>query len=406
MPWLIREDVAHEMQRRISTARPPAGAETKFTEAVEAARNDKGPRSLSVAGNVAEIRVEGVLTKAPDFWLWFLGYANTSYLDVQAALAQADTDPAIERIELFFDSPGGNVDGLFDVLAALEATKKPLTARVEQACSAAYAMAAQASRIEATNAASVVGSIGVVASYRLQSDVVTITSTEAPNKRPDLSTKEGQAVVRKHLDDIHELFADAIARGRGTTVERVNAEFGRGAVFLAAEAKSLGMIDSVRGQSPTLALVTPPRAEPSSNSSADGGGATSTSTRKKMDEKELKAQHPELFKAVFDKGGEAALKEERDRVNAHLTMGEKSGAMDIALKAVRSGEGLTQTLIAEYMTATRNKTEREGYAAATQAADQVAQGAQPNLPSTSKSPADALGALLDDDGNLREVSHG
>lgn len=405
MTWLIREDVAQEMQRRISATRPPVDADAKFRAMVEAARTENGPRNLSIAGNVAEIRIDGILTKRPDFWLWLLGYANTTYVDVQAALAQADADPDIDRIELFFDSPGGSVDGLFDTLAALQATKKTLTARVEQACSAAYAMAAQASRIEAMNAASVVGSIGVVASFRIDPSVVTITSTEAPKKRPDLTTKEGQAVVRAHLDAIHELFVEAIAQGRGTTVKRVNSDFGRGAVFLAAEAKRLGMIDSVRGQSPTLALVTPPRAEPQSNSSADGGGATST-TRKNMDEKELQAQHPELYQAVFEKGRESALHEERDRVNAHLTMGEKSGAMDIALKAIRSGEALTQTLIAEYMTATRNKAERDGYAAATQAADKAAQGAEPHLPATRKSAVDAVASLLDDNGNLREVSHG
>jgi len=50
-----------------------------------------------------------------------------------------------------------------------------------------------------------------------------------------------------------------------------------------------------------------------------------------------------------------SLAPERDRVGAHLEFGEKSGDMKTALEAIASGEGMTMTLQAKYMTAGMNR---------------------------------------------------
>ena len=51
------------------------------------------PAGMSVAGNTAEIRVEGVLTKRPDFWAkYFLG-GNTTYSSIRHALGIAASSP-------------------------------------------------------------------------------------------------------------------------------------------------------------------------------------------------------------------------------------------------------------------------------------------------------------------------
>lgn len=70
-----------------------------------------------------------------------------------------------------------------------------------------------------------------------------------------------------------------------------------------------------------------------------------------MDLKTLRAQHPELCEALVAEG----VNTERDRVIGHVTLGEQSGAMDVALKAIKSGDGLTFTLQAEYMSAAMNR---------------------------------------------------
>lgn len=347
--WLLREDRAKALaEARRAGLEPTAEQRREFATAIVAARESGRPRPLTIAGDVAEIRIEGVLTKDPDIFAMWFGGGNTAYTDIAASLAVADSDPQVKRCVLNIDSPGGHVDGLFDALAALESFGKPLTAKASEACSAAFAIACMAKTIEAANTAAMFGSIGVAMDFTFWSDMerISVTSTEAPDKRPDPRTPEGFKVVQKHLDDIHALYVDPIARGRKTTVKDVNANYGRGAVVLAAEAKERGMIDSVA--QPVLRSVSDPKKRTSSESGS--------STRKtSMTEQELQDQHPKLYSAIVAIGKAQGTAEERDRATAHLTAGEQSGDMKTAIEAVNSGAVMTQTLMAKYMMAGINR---------------------------------------------------
>lgn len=333
--WLLTPDARDFVERAYERGVGEATAEQRSAFAAEAAevsaRGDEGPRNLKIAGNTAEIRVEGALTRKFDLFLWWFGMEQTTYDSITAALAIAEANPDVSDIVLFIDSPGGEVAGMFETMEAIEAAQKPVTVRASLAASAAYGLASMADSIVATGPSATFGSVGVVASYLLQDDVVDITSTEAPDKRPDLSTKEGQAVVRKHLDDIHALFAQNIARGRGTTEAKVNKNFGRGAVMLADEALKRGLIDSLPQ---TQAAATTTRA----------GAQQPKETRMTLDE--LRAQHPTLVAEV-----EAA---ERRRCLDHLQLGEAAGIPDKALEAIKSGETVA-SMQATYLAANMNK---------------------------------------------------
>lgn len=254
---------------------------------------------------------------------------------------------------LKISSPGGTVAGLFDTLAVLEAFEKPVTVRASLAASAAYSIAAVGGRIEATNLAAEFGSIGVAVTYLHLEELIDITSTEAPNKRPDPSTDEGKAVIREHLDAVHDLFVDAIARGRSKvlseklTIDTVNETFGRGAVVLAADARKRKMIDKMptRPSGARAEEQIPPVAAGAPEETATGGAPTQET--KPMDLKTLKAQHPDVFEAARAEG----VTTERDRVVGHLTMGEASGDMKTAVAAITAGEAMTATLQAKYMSA-------------------------------------------------------
>jgi ClpP class serine protease len=247
---LLKHEVFTELRAAITAGlRPTADQQAQFTTALGRGQGGaEAPENYSVAGDTAQIDVRGVLGPRPSFLLWLLGYEQTTYGDIQRSLSAAALDANVKRVVMVVDSPGGQVDGLFDTLAALESFGKPVTVMAACACSAAYAIAAAAGPITATNAAAEFGSIGVAASVAIDDETVDITSTEAPNKRPDVTTEEGQAVIREHLDAIHELFADAIAAGRGTSVARVNAEFGRGSTLLAGAALQRGMVDGIAGR--------------------------------------------------------------------------------------------------------------------------------------------------------------
>lgn len=83
-----------------------------------------------------------------------------------------------------------------------------------------------------------------------------------------------------------------------------------------------------------------------------GGGDPSPSTNsKKGDEimtiSDLKAQHPGLFAEAVAVG----VTQERERVSAHLTMGEASGDMALAVASINDGAEMSATVNAKYMAA-------------------------------------------------------
>lgn len=291
---------------------------------------------LSVEGNTAVIPIEGVLTNKRNLFAAWFGGGNTMYRDIIGSIAEANADKRVKQIVLAVGtSPGGNVNGMFQAMDAIRDSAKPIVAHVDnQATSATYGLVSQASEVIAGHRSTQFGSVGVSVDAFVHEDKVSITSTEAPKKRPDLKTDEGKAVIRKELDDVHGLFAASIANGRGITADKVNKNFGQGAIVLADEALKNGMIDSI-----------------GTTDQQNKQTAASGWKGKSMDVKTLMLEHPDIYAAVVQIG----VDEERDRVTAHLTMGSKSGAMDEAIKAIENGAGMTMSLQAKYMSAAMDK---------------------------------------------------
>jgi ClpP class serine protease len=217
---------------------------------------------LSISSGVATISIEGMLSKAgPDLLDELLGLGGTSYGDVEKALAEAMGDPAVQSIRLAIDSPGGEVFGVDEARGAIAraAKTKPVTAvNTGNIASAAYWLASAADRIVSTSPVNLTGSIGVVAVAIDRSDrdrrfgVVTVVSRNAPDKRPDLGTEAGRAVIQDQVDALERAFIERIAEGRGVSAETVRMTFGRGRMLIAVDpdgskssALSVGMIDEV-----------------------------------------------------------------------------------------------------------------------------------------------------------------
>jgi len=372
--WLIEESVVRQMQEaRKLGAKPTAEQAAAFQERQQVElRDGELPRNMRLAGSTAEIRVQGVLTKTPDIFAYFFGGGNTTYRSIITGLAIAKSDPTVKSVVLYVDSPGGTVDGLFEVLAAIEDFRgtKALSVKAENAMSAAYGISAVAGKIEATNAGASFGSVGVATAYWVFDDYIQITNTDSPDKRPNVKTEEGKEVVRRELDAIHELFIDAIARGRGnsTTAKDVREDYGRGATLLAGEAKKRGMIDSIA--KPGLRAVG--ATQQPVGAQAEEQGET------QMDLRTLKASHPELYEQVRTDARAEGVTAERDRVIAHLTLGEPIGkdGLDIAHAAIREGEGMTMTFMARYQASAMNKSDRNARQADSDAAGQAVDGAR------------------------------
>lgn len=327
--WLLESNI----KRAIEAAEAQG-----FTPSADQLAQVDTSRVMAVAGGKAQIDVRGVLTKTPSIMARIFGGGNTTYTDIEAALRAADADDSISEIIMAVDSPGGSVDGLFELIAAMQAVKTPIRAEATKAASAAYAIASQADTIEATGPAAQFGSIGVVVDAYVAENRVSITSSKAPKKRPDVTTDEGVAMVREELDALHDLFVGAIAEGRGVSADKINAEYGEGGVLLADAALKRGMIDSIITNKPATA-------------NKNGGNQQEA---RSMDLQTLKAQHPDVYAAAAQEGRD----QERDRVSAFLVAGELSGDMKTATTAIKDGSEMTMTLQTQFMMATANKSDR------------------------------------------------
>lgn len=423
MLWLAKQEHAMRYARAQRDGMEPSPVQLeRFMMARSRGRSrglsrDNGPMCLTIAGDVAQITVDGLLTPQPDWLAWYL-YGNTAYSDIREALAEASMNDDVKRVQWMFSSPGGMVDGFFDLLPAIETFQKPAEVLASMACSAAFGLAAMAGKITATSPGSEFGSVGVVRTYfadgpaasELQIDV---TSTAAPNKRPDVTTPEGLAVVRQELDVQHDLLADAIARGRTragrkTSKAQVNSDFGLGGSVYAEDAAAKGMIDRAPPRKPrgatssasadlhetetppvppalaateTNAPEIPPVAAPQP---APVAGAP-TKVKSKMNKKELQEQHPEVYASIVAEGRAAGVTEgtnaERDRCVAHLTMGEASGDMKTAITAVTDGSGMTATMSAKYQAASMNRADQRTRQGESDEAEAATRGAKPPAPS-------------------------
>ena len=362
--WLLEQSMLKQIEAAAGFI-PTADDVARF----DARMGGDGPRGLSIVGNVADISIVGVLTKRLSLMAMLFGGGNTTYTDIIANLDRAVADPAVTQINLLIESPGGSADGLFNTIAAIQAAraKKPVVAYVDGlAASAAYIIAAQAERITLSDQGARVGSIGVVASVGVNPSTVELTSTDAPGKRPNVQTAEGRAMIIGELDALHTLFAESIATGRGVTVKKVNEKFGRGGMLLAGEALKRGMVDAV------------------------SGNKTNSQTEiKAMDLATLKAEHPVLFASITKLGADA----ERDRVTAHLIMGEASGDMKTAVTACRDGSEMTATIKATYDAAAMNRKDAAARAADDAATAKALADAATAAPVTST--ADAVADLVE-----------
>lgn len=347
--WLLEQSASDLLDQALASNWQPTEAQVALIEARNSAlASGDTSRFLRASGKTAEIHVTGALTKHPDVWAMIFGGGGTSYAEIIAAVRAAENDPNVEGILFHVDSPGGHTSGLFEALAEIQAAKKPMRVLASQANSAAYALAAAAGPIEATSPGASFGSIGIIAAFRPTTNLITMRSSDAPLKNPDPSTDEGKREIQAYMDGLHSLFVEAIAQGRGVKPEAISRDFGRGASFLAGQAKQRGMIDSIR--TPQLKVV----------HNKTTASALDASEKTTMDLRTLKSQHPDLYEAVLQEG----VTQERDRVSGHLEMAKSLNApQSVAVEAILAGTRVDHPVtLAKYYGLARNNQDQEARA--------------------------------------------
>jgi ClpP class serine protease len=216
----------------------------------------------SLDGDTARIAIKGVLSpEGPGLWDLFWGYDGVSYGDIIAALDRAKKDQRVKSIILDIDSPGGSVDGVDQAWQAVRAVGKPVAAHTGgMLASAAYWIASGTGAIYAKDPTCEIGSIGVLAAaydwskWEENAGIkeIVITSSNAPDKAPDIATEHGRDTIRARLDALERIFYARVSEGRGVSTEHIAAHFGKGGLLVAADpspehedAVRAGMIDGL-----------------------------------------------------------------------------------------------------------------------------------------------------------------
>lgn len=247
-PWAIRPEALNEML--FMAQRLPV-------ELVAlASGDDVDPADGPVAyteGGVAVIPVRGPIF-AHASWLDEICGA-TSYERIEATLWEAAEDRAVDAIVLNIDSPGGEVDRCAEtakLIRQINAVKPVVAYASGSACSAAYWLASACSSI-VVSSTSVVGCLGVAGTIRdtraaeekLGIKTFEIVSSQTPKKRPDVATEEGRTQIEAMIDAMANVFLDDVAGYRGVERAKVDADFGKGDVFVGAGAVAAGLADAV-----------------------------------------------------------------------------------------------------------------------------------------------------------------
>ncbi len=229
---------------------------TENDQLAAVSREDTGP-GYDIKGNgVAVIPVAGVLMKKVPWFYKFFEITATQYGDIRNALTNAVNDPNVDSIILHIDSPGGTVGGAQETADAIfEARKsKPVHTHFEDlGASAAFYTGSQAMTIS-TNKNGEVGSIGVYAVYvdgskaadELGFKIIVIKSGEHKGMGvPGAAiTAEQIEAEQQIIDGMNENFIQAVARGRGMSVEAVR-KLATGRTWLGKEAVSIGLVDDI-----------------------------------------------------------------------------------------------------------------------------------------------------------------
>lgn len=178
-----------------------------------------------------------------------------SYAEIDSRLDAALADPQVSGILLDLDSPGGEAGGVFELAERIRAANdiKPVWAHAnDSAYSAAYAIAAAASRLTLSQTAGV-GSIGVIALHVDQSvkdakDGVAYTAIYAGHHKNDFSphaplSLQAASTLQSEVDRLYGIFVSQVAQMRGLDSDAVRAT--EAGLLFGEAAVTAGLADAV-----------------------------------------------------------------------------------------------------------------------------------------------------------------
>jgi protease-4 len=179
--------------------------------------------------------------------------------DIVRQLSKYRRDDEIKAILLRIDSPGGAVapsQEIYDEVLRVRADNKKIYASMGSlAASGGYYIAVAADRIFA-NPGTLTGSIGVIMAFgnaeKLMEKIGIEPQVVKSGKYKDVGsparkmTAEERIYLQRVVNDVHQQFIDAVAKGRNITIKEAR-KLADGRVFTGRQALKLKMVDEMGG---------------------------------------------------------------------------------------------------------------------------------------------------------------
>lgn len=206
--------------------------------------------SVSLSGNVARISVTGAIV--PEGTSGFFGEETISSKDIVDLIKKADENNDIKAILFEINSPGGTAVASEDIVRAVKKINKTTVALIkDEGASGAY-WVASATDVIVASPISITGSVGVLSSYLEFSGLMQkygvgyerIVGGEYKDIGSPFRnlTDEERSLLQERIDQVHEYFANEVAKNRNLTDEQMKT-ISTGIIYTGIQAKELGLVD-------------------------------------------------------------------------------------------------------------------------------------------------------------------
>lgn len=313
-PWAIIPEKLVEIRGIYETHIKGEKIDVKAVEARLGKPLNNQPQGYEVIDGVAVIPVDGVIAKRMNLFTQISGGVSTDLLarDFKTAL----NDPTVKAIVLAIDSPGGTVDGTVDIARLVFESRgtKPIIAYTDGTmASAAYWIGSAADKVYIGNDATLVGSIGVVATHtdvsqaEAQRGIKTTEIYAGKYKRIASQyaplSEEGLAYLQDRVDYLYSVFVSNVADFMGVSVEKVLKDMADGKVFSGRQAIEAGLVDGVSTLDSLIAELKSGGVRSNTNAQRKEQSMAEEKKEEVVITAELIAEkHPDIFRAIQESG--------------------------------------------------------------------------------------------------------
>jgi signal peptide peptidase SppA len=270
-PWALMPERLQAMAgvlTRWSAGEPPTDEAMFQIQSERVLRDTRKQMAAANAGSgIAVLPLYGVVTQRGNMVDDISGPGSTSTQQFTSALRQVLADDTVGQILIDIDSPGGSVYGVAELASEIVKARaqKPVVAVANSlSASAAYWIGCSASEFYVTPGGEV-GSIGVWQAHfdyskALEEEGVKTTLVSAGKFKVEGNPyvpldPEAQAFMQSRVDDYYNAFIQAVAVGRGVSVDDVRNGMGEGRVLGADAALAQRMVDGIASFDDVLARM-------------------------------------------------------------------------------------------------------------------------------------------------------